>query len=210
MNRRIIFACGMIAPVLFIAITVFGGAIRPGYSHLSNTISELFSPGSPNKALLDPLHTLYAVLLVLFGVGLFQFFKKVGKSKRIGLFGASLYITMGLLSLTSATVFPQDAWGSPQTFPGRMHMVVHGAISIVSILFMLLIGIWFRRTRISPGFWTYTLITFGVVIVSAGLFIANFGSPMMGLTERVAGFVGLQWTFVLALKLFKNKQFSSV
>jgi hypothetical protein len=49
MNRRLLFLCGMLAPCWFVFMTILGGAIRPGYSHLSDTVSELFAPGSPNK-----------------------------------------------------------------------------------------------------------------------------------------------------------------
>lgn len=51
MKLRFQALCGMLAPLWFIAMTIFGGALRPGYSYVSNTISELFSPGSPNKLL---------------------------------------------------------------------------------------------------------------------------------------------------------------
>jgi hypothetical protein len=68
MKLRYFFLCGMIAPVLFILTAILGGALRPGYSHIANTVSELFSPGSPNKPLLDAFHTIFAILLILFGV----------------------------------------------------------------------------------------------------------------------------------------------
>jgi len=76
-NQRMLFLCGMVSPVLFIVLTVLGGALRPGYSHVSDTISELFAPGAPNKLLLDVLHTTCAVLTILFGVGVWQFVRAV-------------------------------------------------------------------------------------------------------------------------------------
>ena len=80
--------CGVIAPVLFVFMTILGGAIRPGYSHISDKVSELFSPGSPNKILLDTLHTIFALLLTLFGIGVLQFVRGSDKSKPIGIVGA--------------------------------------------------------------------------------------------------------------------------
>ena len=197
--------CGVIAPVLFVAMTILGGAIRPGYSHISDTVSELFSPGSPNKALLDPLFTLYALLLVLFGIGILQYVQGFEQSRRMGIIGASIFIAMGLLSVTTATIFPQDAWGSLPTFPGEMHIILSGVIGLLSILSMMLIGIWFNRAEIFPGFRTYSFITVAVAVLSAGLFVANAGSPITGLTERVAILIGFQWIFVLALWMFSRK-----
>ena len=141
MNQRFISMCGVIAPVLFVFMTILGGAIRPGYSHISDTVSELFSPGAPNILLLDALHTIYALLLALFGIGVLQLVRGSKQSTLIGIIGASMFIAMGLVSVATATIFPQDAWGSPPTFPGEMHKILSGVIALLSILSMMLIGI---------------------------------------------------------------------
>jgi hypothetical membrane protein len=199
MKQRFLSLCGVVAPVLFVFVTVLGGALRPGYSHVSDTISELFSPGSPNKGFLDPLHATYALLLTLFGVGVLQFVRANDGPRRMGMAAASLLMASGLLSLTIATVFPQDAWGTPATFPGRMHRIVSGILSVLTMLAMLLLGTWFHRTGILPGFRTYSFLTVVVVVITAGFFVASVDGPIMGLAERITGLAGLQWTFVLAL-----------
>jgi hypothetical membrane protein len=208
MNRRFLAMCGMIAPVFFVFIAILGGAMRPGYSHLSDTISELFSPGSPNKRLLDTLHTLYAVLLVLFGIGMLQLVRASRRARLVGTLGAAAFIAMGLASVLSATLFPQDAWGSAPTFAGQMHQFVHGVISLLGILYMTLIGIWMKRAEGFPRFRTYSFITVGAVVLSAAFFFVNRGSPIMGLAERVSGLIGFQWTFVLALWMFSQKEYA--
>ena len=171
----------MIAPVLFLFTIILGGALRPGYSHISDTISELFSPGSPNKLLLDTLHTMYALLLVLFGISVLQTVQRHGQSQRIGGIGASLFIAVGVISAFTATVFPQDAWGSPATFRGEMHKALHGVISLMGILYLVLLGIWFDREGGFSGFLTYSLITVGVVVLAAVFFMLSMGGPAMGL-----------------------------
>ncbi|MCP4424452.1 MAG: DUF998 domain-containing protein [Chloroflexi bacterium] len=191
--------------MLFVSMTILGGAMRPGYSHVADTVSELFSPGSPNKALLDPLHTIFTLLLVLFGVGLLQFVRESEQPRRIGMVGATLFIAMGLASVTTATVFPQDAWGSPPTLPGEMHKIMSGVVALLTLLSMALLGIWFKRTKISPDFGIYSFITVGANILGAGFFAANWGSPIMGLAERVAILLGFQWTFTLALWLLSKQ-----
>ncbi len=205
MIRRFLSTCGLVAPLLFVFTTVLGGALRPGYSHLSDTISELFSPGSPNKPLLDTLHAIYALLLVLFGIGILQLVRCSTRARRVGMAGASLYITMGLVSMLTATAFPQDPWGSTPTFAGQMHMYLHGVISLLTIVTMILIGIWFQRANGLSWFLIYSLITVGVVIVAAGFYMANQDRPLMGLTERIAGLLGFQWTFVLALLMLSGR-----
>jgi hypothetical protein len=114
-----------------------------------------------------------------------------------------MFIAMGFVSVATATVFPQDAWGSPPTFPGEMHIILSGVVALLSILSMLLIGIWFNRAEIFPGFRTYSFITVGAALISAGFFAANLGGPIMGLAERITILVGFLWTFTLALWSFQ-------
>ena len=137
--------CGVIVPVLFAFTAVLGGVLRPGYSHLSDTVSELFSPGSPNKLLLDALHTSYALLLTLFGIGVLRMIRRSAHRTISGIVGASLYIASGVLSVATATVFPQDPWGSPSTFSGEMHKNLSGVLSLISLVAIGLIGHWFSR-----------------------------------------------------------------
>ena len=203
MTQRFLSLCGMVAPLLFIVTAILGAALRPCYNHLADTISELFSPGSPNKALLD---TLFALLLTVFGVGILRYVRGSGHSTRTGVIGAWLYITMGLVSLTTATIFPQDAWGTPPTFPGRMHMIMTGVVGLLSMISISLLGTWFRRAKIFPGFGIYSYITVCLAVLAAGLFAASMGSPLMGLTERMAALVGFLWTFTLALWMYREAE----
>ena len=204
-NERLLFICGMVAPWWFVFITILGGAIRPGYSHITDTISELFAPGSPNKSFLDILHTIFAILLILFGIGLLQFFQRTNPLKRIGQVGASIFILMGCVSVTTAAIFPQDPWGTTATFTGEMHKLLSGVIGLLSMFSMLLIGIWFVRTKTSPRLGVYTFVTIGLVIISASLYAVSIGGPMMGLAERTSALVGFQWTFTLAYWMFSRE-----
>jgi len=135
-NRRFLYLCGLIAPVPFVFTTILGGAIRPGNSRVSDMVSELFSPRSPNRFLWSALHPIFVFLLVLFGIGIQKFVQRNDDSKRIGILGASAFIAMGALNILTATIFPQDAWGTPSTFPGEMHLILSGVISILSIMYI--------------------------------------------------------------------------
>jgi Protein of unknown function (DUF998) len=206
MNQRLLFICGMVAPWWFVFITIFGGSIRPEYSQITDTISELFAPGSPNKPFLDILHTAFAVLLILFGIGLLQFFEGAKRFKRIGQVGATLFILMGCVSVTTATIFPQDPWGTTVTFTGEMHKLLSGVVGLLSILSMFLIGIWFIRTNSSPRLGVYSFVTIGLIVISVGLYAVSIGGPMMGLAERISALIGFQWTFTLAYWMFSRER----
>ena len=208
MKLRFFFLCGMIAPLLFVVTAILGGALRPGYSHIRDTVSELFSPGSPNKALLDTFHTIFALLLIAFGIGVLLFVLRMGQRLLLGGVGAALYIAMGGLSVLAATTFPQDPWGTTPTFQGQMHINLTGVVGLLSIASFLLIGFWFQRVKLFSGFWTFSLIIVGLAVLSAVIFFLTVDSSVMGLTERITALVGFTWTFVLARWLYLNEQVS--
>jgi hypothetical protein len=183
-------------------MTILGGALRPGYSHISETINELFSPGSPNKLMLDILHTTTAILTIAFGVGILRFVLSREDSSPVVIIAASLIILMGLVNILTATLFPQDAWNTNPTFQGEMHKILAGVLALLSIVSTLMFGIWFQRTGIFPHFGIYSFVTVALLIITGGFAVTKLGSPIMGLTERITILVGLQWTFVFALKLF--------
>ena len=206
MNRRMLYRLGLIAPFLFIFTAILGGAMRPGYSHARNTVSELFSPGSPNRLLLTIFHTLFALLLTAFGAGLLRFVLDRERFRKIGTSAAFLFIVVGILNILTATVFPQDPWGAQPTFAGEMHMLVSGGLSILSALSMILFGIWFKRTEMAPFLLPYSIVTVIAVFVSAGWFMINAGSQIMGIAERVTILIGFQWIVVLAIIVIKNDE----
>lgn len=206
MNRRLLTLCGLIAPALFVFTALLGGAIHPGYSHMSDAVSELFSPGSPNRFLLSVFYSLFAVLLVLFGIGLLQIVRRYESSQRIGILGALAFIAVGVLNFMTATLFPQDAWMSPPTVFGEMHIILHGVISVLSILYILLLGIWIYRAGVAPFFMPYSLFTIAAAVLTAAWFIENYGTPIMGLSERVTALVGFQWMIVLALLMHRQER----
>jgi hypothetical protein len=64
MRNRILMLCGILAPIVYAVAVVLGGIVRPGYSHISQFISELIAAGAPNKSLLDPPFALYNLLTI--------------------------------------------------------------------------------------------------------------------------------------------------
>ena len=49
MKLKVISLFGIIAPLFYIIPTIVGGSIRPEYSQLSNSVSDLLISGAPNK-----------------------------------------------------------------------------------------------------------------------------------------------------------------
>ena len=206
MNQRTLLACGMLFPVVYIFMTILGGALRPGYSHISDTVSELLSPGAPNKPLLMVFQITHALLGILFGIGVLRFVRGSGHSTLTGMIGAAMIIAVGAATVATA-IFPQDPFGAPLTLPGRTHnILVFGVLVPLTILSTLVIGIWLRQVSIFPGFAVYSFVTVGVIVLMGGLGGATVETSFAGLVERISAIVIHQWLFILALKMLLTEQ----
>jgi hypothetical protein len=192
----------MLIPVVYILMYVLGGALRPGYNHISDSVSELLSPGAPNRSLITSIDLIYGLLHILFGIGVLQFVLSGEHSAPIGNIGAWMIIGAGLAIIGTA-IFPQDAVGTPATIPGKIHLIlVFGALLPFSLLSTLLIGIWMYGAGVFPGFATYSFISAGAIVLIGGIGGALTRTAYVGLGERISAIVIHQWLFVFALKLF--------
>ena len=203
MNQKLFYLCGMLVPFLYIFMYTVGGALRPGYSQISNSVSELLSPGSPNKTLLDVINVTFALLYTTFGIAVFRFVMGSEHDALIGRIGAGMIIAVGIASIGSA-IFPQDATGTARTLPGTLHLIfVFGFQIPGAILSILLMGFWLNRTGIFPGFALYSYISVGIIVLSGVLAGPTMGTPIMGLVERISALAVHQWLFLLAWNLFR-------
>jgi hypothetical protein len=201
LDSNILFISGMAIPVLYIFMYLLGGALRPDYSHIANSVSELLSPGAPNRLLLLIIQLIYALLHILFGFGVLWFIKGTGHDQVLGPMGAWLIIALGLTTF-GTVIFPQDAKGTPVTMAGQLHKIlVFGGLIPFSVLSTLFIAIWVRQVGLFPGFDVYSFITVGAVIVMGGVGGATVETNFAGLVERIAAIVTQQWLFMLGLKL---------
>jgi hypothetical protein len=203
MNQKTLFLCGMLVPFTYVFMYILGGALRPGYSHISESVSELLSPGAQNKKLLDIINLVFSLLLTLFGIGVFQFVMGHEQSTLAGRIGAAMIIAVGVASIGSA-IFPQDATGTPRTLPGTLHLIfVFGFQIPGALLSTLLIGIWMNQANLFPGFATYSFISTGAIVLCGVLAGPTMGTKVMGLVERISALAVHQWIFFLAWNLFR-------
>jgi hypothetical membrane protein len=203
MNQKILYFSGMLVPFLYIFMYILGGALRPGYSQISHSVSELLSPGAPNKSLLDIFNVIFALLYTVFGVSVLRFVLSNEHDALIGRIGAGMIIAVGVACVGSA-IFPQDATGTARTLPGTLHLIFVFGVQIPgAILSTLLIGIWLNRAGIFPGFPLYSYISVGAIVLSVVLAGPTVGTPIMGLVERVSALAVHQWVFLLAWNLFR-------
>jgi len=199
MNPNRAFAiCGIISPLLYLIMVIIGGALIFGYSHITETVSELLVAGAPNRPLLATLMISSSVLGILFPIGLHRGINE-GRGSKVG---PAFLIIASVLGIFT-TYFPQDPGGPPVTFAGTVHVVL--IIPMVILSLGAFIAFW-RRLK-SDSLWSgydrYSLITFIVAIPLGVISAVLLDRPYVGLLERVSVAVILQWGFVLAIKLFR-------
>ena len=199
--KKILLLCGLISPLIYIGMTILGGALIPGYSHIKDTVSELMSPGAPNKGLMDSLMALSSIFMTLFGFGVFQFVKASGQGNNLGTASGVLLIVLGLLQSVVVLFFPQDPLGAVLTFPGKMHIGLVAVQALMSILIPLFLGLWIRKAGLMPGFGIYSIVSAALTVVM-GIAIFPLGKSLMGLTERITVLIYDLWLIVMAVKLF--------
>jgi hypothetical protein len=204
MDRKFLYLSGMLVPVIYIFMYILGGALRPGYNQIADSVSELLSPGAPNKSLLMIIQFAFAMLQIFFGYGVLRFIQESEHKATIGIIGAWLLIAVGVATI-GTTIFPQDATGTEATLPGKIHIILVFAVLLPgALLSTLLIGFWFKKAGIFPGFATYSFITVGAIVLSGVAAGPSMGTQYMGLVERISALVVHQWLFIFALKLFRT------
>lgn len=195
---RLLGLCGVLSPALLIAATVIGVWLRPGFDHVTHTISELYEAGAPNAGWLMVLFTAYHALVIPFAAGL----HRALPGSRRGWLGP------GLLGAAGALGIPLGAWArcdpgcfGATTLPGRMHAVL--VLLTVPLIYGAMIAVWSRLRR-HPAWraWArYTLIT-AVVGLAFGLGMTPFvRGAYAGLLERISVAIMLQWYAVMGFRV---------
>lgn len=200
MVRRILFLFGIIAVLVYVVAVVLGGLLRPGYSHLSQAVSELIATGAPNKPLLDGLFIAYNGLLIVFAwaVGM-----SIRGDRRLPVAGAVVLAVVGALGLVMTIWFPMDPRGAVPTTIGTIHLVLAGALSLGSIVAILFIALGLPDRG---PWWVYCMVSAVLVFLSGGFaaWTASQGNPLMGLAERITIGLFLQWVAAMSGRLIRE------
>jgi hypothetical membrane protein len=156
-NIRMFLLGGILGPAVFSLVTFISAMLRPGYSHLNNTISELGATGTEYANFMNYSGFIpTGLMFALFGVA----FTKVLPTGRFVL-AAGVLITLFGFGMSAAGVFSCDA-GWPQA-GGSVEQSIHDAIGPIMFLCIILaaaiLGFYFRSTSIFQHLGTYSIFT---------------------------------------------------
>jgi hypothetical protein len=195
----VLLACGIAAPLLYLAMLAFVPLGWPGYSSASQTISELSAIGAPTRPLWVSLGLAYTLLLAAFGWGIWV----TTRGHRPLRIAGALLITYGLFGLGWP---PMHLRGTETGLTDTLHIVW----TMVSLALML-VAMLLAAASLGKQFRVYTILTIALFVVFGGLtFVeapgvaANLPTPLIGVWERVNAVASQLWLIVLAVALLRR------
>jgi hypothetical protein len=200
--RQALLTCGILAPVLYVAMTLFVGLLWEGYSVVSRVPSELSAIGAPTRPLWIWLGMGYAVLMIAFG---WIVWTSAPPNRALRVVG---------VLLMASTVFGQfwppmhqravlAAGGG--TLTDTLHLVW---ATITGFFFMLIVGV--GAAALGKRFRIYSIVTMVIGLACgavtgtyAAQVQADLPTPWVGVWERISIATFMAWIAVLATALLR-------
>jgi hypothetical membrane protein len=191
--------CGALAPLLWASVIVLCGALRPGFSHFTQYISELGERGSSTELLMRYGGFVATGLMHLaFAAALATAFR----GSRLGIVAAILLGLNGLARI-AAGFFPCDV-GCEETgsLGQRMHSLSAGVGFLALVVSTILWSVVFRRSSRLRTLVAYSVASgvLGLAFLVLMIWSAEHGTAR-GLFERLSSGVLSLWILVFALRL---------
>jgi uncharacterized protein DUF998 len=201
--RRPLLACGILAPVLYVAMTLFVGLLWEGYSVVSGVPSELAAIGAPTRPLWMWLGAVYAVLLVAFG---WIVWTSAPPNRALRVVGALLIASTVVGQFWPPMHQRSVLAAGGGTLTDTLHLVW---AAITGVFFMLIVG--FGAAALGKRFRVYSLATM-VIVLACGAVTGTYASqvqadmptPGVGVWERVSIATFMGWIAVLAIALLRR------
>ncbi len=186
---RAALACGVAGPAAFVAAWVAAGALRPGYSPVSQAISELAASGAPSRPLMTAGFVAFGVLLPVYA-------RPLGAA--LGSPGVRAAATASGLATLAVAALPLSAEGGRGV--DTWHAVAAGTGYAAQVLAPLLGG---RRLRSAAG----RRASYAVAGVAAAALVGSVALPdLTGLLQRTGLTAVDAWYVALAGALLSGRR----
>lgn len=203
--QTMLLACGIAAPLLYVAMLVFVPMGWAGYSSAAQTISELSAIGAPTRSVWVPLGIVYTLLVAAFGWGIWA---ATRGNRKLRVVGGSM-IACGLLGLFWPPMHLREVLAAGGgTLSDTLHIVWTAGSNLLTLLAM-----GFAAAALGRRFRIYSLATM-VLLVACGVLTsvdapriqANLPTPFVGVWERLIIAVWMLWLIVLAVTLLRRQR----
>jgi hypothetical membrane protein len=194
---------GVVGPLLFTLTTVICASLRPGYSHISEFISELGATGSPNAYLMNFAGFIPSGLMIIFlGISLI-----LTLPKKFQTLAGSVLITAFGICMIVVGIFSNDYPELPEE-AGSLSNRIHNQVSLLMFLFVIIgifiLGISFRKLPSWRRLGLYSVVT---SFISFGLLVTFIISiqtlTYTGMWQRLFLISIFLWFRAVGLHIFK-------
>lgn len=194
-------ASGLVSVALFTAMDVIGAVLRPGYSSISQAVSELIEVGAPNKPVLDAMLVGYHGLVIPFAITLHYAVNR-GTGSRVG---PVLLALAGGLGVVLTLFFPCDVGCEPfVSVRGTAHIFIAIPMGFAILFAILAFSMRFARQPDWVRYVLYSRLTFAAGVALAGVTVLLAESEVVGLLERLLTASYLQWYVVMAIVVIRR------
>jgi len=203
--QSLLAICGIIGPILKSIVVATLAFLWPGYSHVSQFMSELGAIDAPNAIVMSVTLVVFGFLMICFAFGLH---KGIGQGKG-SIVGPVLVAIYGAGQVGNG-IFPcapgcADPW-EIGSFTGMMHTVTSYVGYVAILLAMLVIS---RRLKKDKNWLSYSSFSIVIGLISIGAFLlfsfvlSGFLIPWAGLFQRLRHGIVFLWIIVMAVRLLR-------
>jgi hypothetical protein len=197
-----LLACGIAAPVIYLASDVLAGVRWGGYSFRDQTISELNAFGSPSRPLTIVLGLAGYTLLTAFGVWVWR---SAAEKRSLRVAGGALAV-LGITSLWAVPFWSMHVRGAETSFTDTMQ---YAGGAIAGVLLFAAIG--FAAAAFGNRYRLYSVATILVMVaflvwtgMDGSRVADNLATPWLGVKERIWVYTYQLWIVVFAITLLRR------
>jgi hypothetical membrane protein len=194
---------GVIASPLLATCVIAAGAVTPGYSHVSDTVSQLALVDAPHPAIVRIGLMLWGVLIVGFAVGL----RRTLPPGRLANATAVLLALAGAAVVTVAFV-PDDENGVAATTHGLIHGVAASLAFAAVLGGMWTLSLEMRSREAPPSLVQGSMWGAGAAAAIGVLFELQIAQSVEGLLQRAFYLICAIWLYAIARWLSKMPRVS--
>lgn len=196
LSSRVLLVTGIAAPIVLGLAVFLGGSLYPGYSHVSQFISELGATGAPFPSILNFGGLIPAGALTLaFALAMHWRYRS----------GTTLTISCALVALAGlsqliAGVFPCDPGCSFEAMSrsAQIHALAAFSASFSRFLAPLLFAV-ANRAKHARLFWSSLLLGAGALAALAVGSQQGADSPYVGVLQRIHVALFFTWVLIVAI-----------
>jgi hypothetical protein len=199
MLRKTFHFCGIFSSLIYASSDMIGGMQLPDYSWIHQEYSRLSAVGSPSRPIHLVLTFVYTLLVIAFGLGVWQ---SAGRKRSLRVIGGAL-ILYAIGNCMWPQFFPEDLSKPASALTNTMHIILT-FLTVFTWIIILSLAI----VTSGKAFQLYSIGTLVAVIVFGSLagsqgpaLAAGQPTPWLGLTERINIYSFMVWVVVLAISL---------